>query len=122
MLIDLLKVRYQGIVSIALSNSSSDHKMGKMDKIKAFGRMVGLGGKIKMTTNFHLLNPETKEDVLSQLRAAVELRNALELLGQRVELDGKLDSVLQHLVIPRESGFDVPNCSLILSLCLPTLQ
>ena len=99
--IELLKARFNFLITLAIKNLVDDQDISIGNKANAmlFKLSNGLMGKIKLDSIFDSSNIATQQDINQKLEAAINTRRTLNTIGQEVVLDKSLSSILRNLQI-----------------------
>lgn len=98
--IALLKARYNMILALALKSSTESIKevsFGKKAKALIFKMSKGHLGKIGLDSKFDDSNESTKRDIIEKLDGAQNTRDVLLSIGQDVEIDRTLKSIIDNI-------------------------
>lgn len=99
--IDLLKARYNLLITLAVKDLTNQEDMSFGDKTSAFFFEISRGafGKIRLDSKFEVSNIQTQKDINKKLEGAIKTRRLLQSIGQEVVMDKKLRSTLRNLQI-----------------------
>lgn len=98
--IALLKARYNMILALAIKSSTesiNDAGLGKKASALIFKLSKGHLGEIGLDSKFEMTNESTKRDILEKLDGAQKTRDVLLSIGQDVEVDKTLKSIIDNI-------------------------